>query len=145
MSYTKLTNRELEIMHVLWKDDSSLTATSISEKLEGKFSIYSIQNALQQLLSKNAIEVVAYTKIFKTTARKYRPIITTNDYAVMQFAHYYSKDDVQSGISKLVSTLFKLEDNNIDKKTIDDLEQLIKVKKEELELTELKNKTEDFK
>ncbi|ETT67570.1 MULTISPECIES: BlaI/MecI/CopY family transcriptional regulator [Paenibacillus] len=140
MSYTKLTNRELEIMHILWKEPHPLTATNIFEKIEEKFSIYSIQNALQSLLTKNAIEVAAYTKVFKTTARKYRPIITTNDYAVMQFAQYYSTDDAQTGITELISTLFKFEDENIDIHTIDRLEKLIKAKKTELEQTKLTQK-----
>ncbi|MNO28751.1 hypothetical protein D3C76_186470 [compost metagenome] len=129
-------------MHILWKEDGPLTATDIFEKIEGKFSIYSIQNALQSLLSKKAIEVATYTKVFKTTARKFRPVITTNDYAVRQFSHYYSADDVQSGISELISTLFKFEDKNNDKKMIDKLEKLIKEKKAELEQTELKSNGE---
>lgn len=58
----------------------------------------------------------------------------------MQFAQYYSTDDAQTGITELISTLFKFEDENIDIHTIDRLEKLIKAKKTELEQTKLTQK-----
>lgn len=133
MLLIKFTNRELKIMHILWESDKALTASKIFEIIsDKKFSIFSIQNALQSLLSKNAIEVASYAKVFKTTAREYKPAMSSNDYAFMQFSHYFSPKKNKSCIPSLVSTLLKFEGETIDKETIEELEKLIEVKKAEI-------------
>ncbi|RKD29263.1 BlaI/MecI/CopY family transcriptional regulator [Lacrimispora algidixylanolytica] len=140
MSLIKFTNRELKVMYILWESDRALTASEIFEFIgDNKFSIFSIQNALQSLLSKNAVAVASYTKVFKTTARKYKPAISSNDYAFMQFSQYYSPKESKSDIPNLVSTLIKSEGENIDKETLDELEKLIEIKKAQYKQAQEKN------
>ncbi|WP_156991163.1 BlaI/MecI/CopY family transcriptional regulator, partial [Caproicibacter fermentans] len=104
-NYVKLTNRELEIMKVLWKSNNSLTATEISELTEdSNFSIFSVQNTIKSLLSKKVIEVSSYTKVYKTNAREYKPLLSANDFATMQFTHYFDPSK-ETAIPHLVATL----------------------------------------
>lgn len=130
--YTKLTRRELEVMQVLWKANKALTATEIFDLLaDGGLSIFSIQNTLKSLFSKKMIEVSSYTKVYKTNAREYKPSLNADDYAVMQFTHYFSSNGTPN-LPNLVATLLKYEDEKSEESIIRELEKLIQTRKAEL-------------
>jgi|GEM_PF-185579 len=132
-NFIKLTNRELEIMQVLWKSDKSLTAAEISELTEDKnFSIFSVQNTIKSLLSKKVIEVSSYTKVYKTNAREYKPLLSANDFATIQFAHYFDPSK-ETAIPHLVATLLKLEDAENESEVISELEKMLNDRKKEIE------------
>ena len=132
-NYVKLTNRELEIMKVLWKSNNSLTATEISELTEdSNFSIFSVQNTIKSLLSKKVIEVPSYTKVYKTNAREYKPLLSANDFATMQFTHYFDPSK-ETAIPHLVATLLKLENTETESSVMNKLEKMLNDRKKELE------------
>ena len=132
-NFIKLTNRELEVMQILWKSDRCLTATEISELTGDKnFSIFSVQNTIKSLLSKKVIEVASYTKVYKTNAREYRPLLSANDFAMMQFKHYFDPNK-KAPLSHLVSTLLKVENTENELKIIEELEQTLEARRREIE------------
>ncbi|MDW2799273.1 BlaI/MecI/CopY family transcriptional regulator [Clostridium boliviensis] len=99
-----LTNKEESAMKVLWASDTPLCATEIAERIPNRiWPSSSIQSILRTLEKKEAIEVAEITKIGKSYGRLFRPTISANEYAVMQFDRYYQGHD-QEGLS-LISTL----------------------------------------
>ena len=131
--WVKLTNRELDIMRILWGTDKPLTATEIFNLMDDKnVSIFSIQNAIKSLFLKKVIDVSSYTKVYKTNAREYRPTLSANDYAVMQFSHYFDPNK-KTPLPYLVSTLLKFENTENELKVIDELQQTLDARKKEIE------------
>ncbi len=89
-SYFFLTSKEEEAMNVLWTSDSPLSATEIAERIPNrKWPSNSIQSILRTLEKKQAIKVAEITKIGKSYGRLFLPVISANEYAVMQFNRYY--------------------------------------------------------
>lgn len=129
----RLTNRELEIMRIFWGSNKPLTATEIFNLMDDKnISIFSVQNAIKSLFLKKVIEVSSYTKVYKANAREYRPLINSNDYAVMQFSHYFDPNK-KTPLPHLVSTLLKLENTDNELNVIEELEQTLEARKKEIE------------
>ena len=69
---TKLTNRELAVMRILWEADHSLMVSEIVQK-DKNGTIYSVQRIIQNLMKKNmvAIDGIAYNK--KALGRTFKP------------------------------------------------------------------------
>lgn len=131
--YLKLTKRELEVMRIFWGTENALTAVEVLNYYKDtNMSIFNIQNILRSLLSKGAIEVSAYSRVLKTTARNYRPILTANDYATIQFLHNFPQNE-KPQFFRLVATLLKLEKDENELETIKKLEEMIAVRKAELQ------------
>ncbi|WP_349948695.1 hypothetical protein ABFV83_09855 [Lacrimispora sp. BS-2] len=87
---------------------------------------------LESLLSKGAIEVSSYSRVLKTTARNYSPLITANAYATIQFSHSFPQNEKPQFL-RLVSTLLKLEKEENELETINKLEGMIAARKAELQ------------
>lgn len=123
-----LTSKEEATMKVLWTSKGPLSATEIAEKIPNRlWPSSSIQSILRTLEKKQAIEVAEITKIGKSYGRLFRPTITANEYAVLQFKRYYQKD------SKINSSLISmLLGEKISKKEIaETLQELLNQYKEE--------------
>ena len=71
----KITNREKDVLEVLWNSDSPLLASDIP-KINSSLSISSVQLALRNLLSKNIIEVADIVHSGPVLSRSYRPLIS---------------------------------------------------------------------
>ena len=90
-----LTNKEEAAMKVLWASNGPLSATEIAERIPNRtWPSSSIQSILRTLEKKQAIEVAEITKIGKSYGRLFRPTLSANEYAVMQFNRYYQGDDI---------------------------------------------------
>jgi predicted transcriptional regulator len=79
----KLTDKELEIMAVLWDSKKPLTANEIIEASDNRTwkesSIYIIMNTL---VKKKAVILKYYKPTGSNTARAYEPIISSEQYTV---------------------------------------------------------------
>lgn len=109
--YFVLTTKEEQAMRVLWNSSDPLSATEIANKIpERSWPASSIQAILRSLEKKQAVEVAEITKIGKGYGRLFRATISANEYATMQFNHYYqyTGNDNMFLISALVN---KMEDN----------------------------------
>lgn len=125
----KLTNRESEVMQVIWSSDEALTANEIFELLGKSITLYSVQAIVKSLLSKDIIKVDSFVQSGKTISRRFAPVLSSDEYAANQ---YFSllRDHKRAAVP-LVAEL--LGDENIDKDTLEELEQLIDKKKKEIE------------
>ena len=88
-----LNQKEEQVMKVLWGSDTPLSATEIANRIDSDWAKKSIQNIIRKLESKKAIEVAEITKIGKTYGRLFRPTISSDEYAVMQFNNFYKGDN----------------------------------------------------
>lgn len=94
-------------MKVLWEAGDALSASEIAERIPNRnLPATSIQRIPHNLEKKNAIRVDAITKLGKSYRRLFRPTLSVNEYAVMQFGRYY-----QSGKSDCVSIVSSLLEN----------------------------------
>ncbi len=123
-----LTSKEEAAMKALWTSDEPLSATEIAERIPNRlWPSSSIQSILRTLEKKQAIEVAEITKIGKSYGRLFRPTISADEYAVMQFNRYYQ------GYSKTSSSLISmlLGEKNSKEEIAEVLQELLKQYREE--------------
>lgn len=92
-------------MKVLWDTDDALSASEIAERIPDRnWPASSIHAILRNLQKKEAIHVDTITKLGKSFGRLFRPLLTANEYAAMQFNRYYQngKADCYSMMSSLL-------------------------------------------
>ena len=89
----KLTERELEIMRILWEADKPLMVSEIVQR-DKNGTIYSVQRIIQNLIKKEmvAVEGMAYNK--KALGRTFKPLVS---------AESIEQSHIQDVLSKMVS------------------------------------------
>ncbi|GAB6110127.1 BlaI/MecI/CopY family transcriptional regulator [Fusibacter bizertensis] len=75
-----LSEKEKEIMMVLWQVGEPLTASSIAENGEA-LNINTVQALTRNLLKKNFIEVADIVYSGTVLSRRYRPLLSAEEYA----------------------------------------------------------------
>lgn len=121
----KLTNREMDVLEVLWNSETPLLASDIP-KINPELNISSVQLALRNLLAKGVIEVAEIVHSGTVLSRSYRPLISREEFFI----------DSLKGLSKsittrnIVATLLKHEKNEAN--TIKELEKLLEERKKQL-------------
>lgn len=120
MKLQRLTKRESQVMEILWANGIEMSANDIRLASEG-LSIYTIQQALQYLLSIGFVEVSGIGKNKKAIARLYKPIVTESEYVSS-----FIKPDT---FAQIAASFIK---NNESLESLNDLEDLIEKKKKEL-------------
>lgn len=124
-----LTDKEEAAMKVLWNSDKPLSATEIAEGIPNRtWPVSSIQGILRNLEKKNAIIIDSITKLGKSYGRLFRPALSANEYASMQFKHYYQDHD-NNYFSMISSLLGNTKDHK--EEIVEALESLLAEYKEE--------------
>ncbi|MDE7310694.1 MAG: BlaI/MecI/CopY family transcriptional regulator [Eubacterium sp.] len=91
-------------MNVLWQTEDALSASEIAERIPDRnWPASSIQNILRGLEKKNAIKVASITRLGKSFGRLFRPTLSANEYAIMQFHRFYQNN--QPGCYSMISSL----------------------------------------
>ncbi len=94
LEYFYLSSKEEATMKVLWDTEEELSASEIAERIPHReWPASSIQSILRKLEQKGVIEVSSITKIGKSYGRLFRPTLSSNEYASMQFNRYYRNND----------------------------------------------------
>jgi len=110
IDYFCLSSKEEAAMKVLWATNEELSASSIADKIPNRsWPASSIQSIVRSLEKKGAIEVSSISKIGKSYGRLFRPTLSSNEYAAMQFDRYYkvSGHDSYSFLSSLLGNKTK--------------------------------------
>lgn len=128
----KLTNRELEVMRILWAAEKPLMVSEIVQK-DKNGTIYSVQRIIQNLIKKDmvAVEGIAYNK--KALGRTFKPLVSSevielNNIQEM-LGNMVSKDITAS---HLIAALLP---SNNDEKTLNELnnlEEIIRERKKQI-------------
>jgi len=104
----KLTEKELEIMNVLWRSNGPLTASEIIAASDNRTwkegSVYII---MKMLLKKGAVILAMHKPTVSNTARAYAPTLTSEEYIVANLASIQSETGIHLDIPTLISHLKK--------------------------------------
>lgn len=125
-SSSLLTDREMDVMKILWSSNEPLVASEISKRGDS-LSNNTVQSVLRKLLDKNYIVVADIVYSGTVLTRSYKPIVLKKDLLLEQFVSQFNKDDDMIPIPNLVGTLLKHEKN--EKETIEKLEKLLEERK----------------
>lgn len=124
---SKISEKEKEIMSVLWHSSEPLTASAIVEK-EEKLNINTVQAAMRSLMNKKYIKVADIVYSGTVLTRCYMPIISAEQYAADQLNYMWSNSFNFSALN-FIDHLLKDSDSDI----LNELEDIIKQKKKEEE------------
>lgn len=124
----QLPSREMDVLNVMWAAGKPLLA---SEIISDELKISTVYTALKSLLAKKLIEVVSFTKSNTTFARCYQPTMTSEEFELDNLACFF-RQYRKLTISDFVDALLKDENSETTQKELDELEQLIMRKREEL-------------
>lgn len=125
-SSSLLTDREMDVMKILWSSKEPLVASEIAKKGDS-LSNNTVQSVLRKLLEKKYIVVADIVYSGTVLTRSYKPIVLKKDILLEQFVSQFNKDDDTIPIPSLVGTLLKHEKN--EKETIEQLEKLLEERK----------------
>jgi predicted transcriptional regulator len=125
-SSSLLTDREMDVMKILWSNKEPLVASEIARKGDS-LSNNTVQSVLRKLLEKKYIVVDDIVYSGTVLTRSYKPIVLKKDLLLEQFLSQFNKDDDTIPIPSLVGTLLKHEKN--EKETIEKLEKLLEERK----------------
>ncbi len=136
---TKLTNREYDILKILWTSEDALTASGISEQGDG-ISINTVQATLKKLLKRELIHVDQIVYSGTVLSRAYRPSVSQEDFELKRYVSNMKRIQGNDfSCSQFVASFLGQESNRQKiRQEIDQLELLLAQKKQEL----LKNKGE---
>ena len=136
---TKLTNREYDILKILWTSEDALTASGISEQGDG-ISINTVQATLKKLLKRDLIHVDQIVYSGTVLSRAYRPSVSQEDFELKRYVNNMKRIQGNDfSCSQFVASFLGQESNRQKiRQEIDQLELLLAQKKQEL----LKNKGE---
>ncbi len=117
----KITNRQLEIMQVLWDSDKPLTASEIVDK-DTDLNINTVQVCIRQLLKKEYIKVADIVYSGTVLCRSYTYIVTKEEYVNTFFKS--ASDSIGAALSFI--------DETTDSSMLDELEKAIELKRKQL-------------
>jgi len=127
MMIVNLTEYELQMMHVFWNAEESITSVEVLRRsIDKDWKDNSLHPMLQRLVKKGFIREDGVIREGRAFARTFAPAISCEEYYSAYFA-CLSKD---AGVPTLFSALIK--DADISASTLLQLEALLEQKKEEL-------------
>lgn len=131
--FQKITNRELEIMQLLWNADHPLIASEIAA-MKPDLTVNTVQSVLRNLLKHKYIEVAKIVYSGTVLTRSYQPLITEQDFGIDQvISDFHSFRGLS--VSHLVASLLN---EPVSSSEIDELEEVIRKQRALLQ----ENKTE---
>lgn len=84
MEKIKVTNKELQLMHILWDADGSLTANQICDA-DSSLIMSTVQTVLRNLIQKNLIAVDEIVLVGKAFSRNYKPLMEQEAFILNQY------------------------------------------------------------
>ena len=112
----KLTNKEEEIMHILWKLEKAFVKDVLHEIKEGKPHYNTLSTIIRNLVDKNYVGYTAYGK-----THQYYPIVTKEAYR-KRFMNIAISNYFNDSYKNVVSFFAKEE-----KISVDELKEIIKL------------------
>lgn len=124
-----LTNREMDILNILWSAGEPLVASEIAKRDE-TLTVNTVQATLRKLLKQELVEVADIVYSGTVLSRSYRPTDASKDFAVQEFSAQFKSFKKNITTSRLVATLLEQEkDADAALKEIEQLEAVLEKKK----------------
>ena len=118
----RLTNKQMDVMNILWENDKPMAASEILKANE-KLNINTIHACIRKLLEEEYVKVAYIDYSGNVMSRYFMPTVSKEKY----FSESY-KDII--GSKKIILTSLIETETNIEE--LEQLENLIRKKKEEL-------------
>ena len=129
---SRLTNREMDILNILWSAEEPLVASEIAKRDE-TLTINTVQATLRKMLKQGLVEVADIVYSGTVLSRSYRPTEISKDFAVQEFSILFRNFKKNITASRLVANLLEQEeDADAVLNEIAQLETVLKEKKERL-------------
>ncbi len=125
-----LTNKEYEIMKILWKSGKPMLISDILLETDN-VAENSLHPMIKNLINNGFIKVVGSMKVSKTTSRLYAPAITVDEYAAMQLEGIMKTSNTKLDFKNVLAYFTKRNKKNNDD-VITEVEEFIKEYKEDL-------------
>ena len=113
--YVKLSNKEMDVMTVLWNSDEALASSDIP-RINSALNLNTVRVTIKNLLEKSYIEVADIAQRGTVLTRTYRPSLSFEEYLDSQLQH------VNFDSLSLISTLIKKEKS---RENLEELEKII--------------------
>lgn len=120
MKLTKISDAEMEIMKIIWKENKEITTSTILEKLpkENSWKTTTVMTLVTRLIEKGILNVNKVGKL-----NHYSPKVTEEEYKAIQTDVFL--DDMHNGsVKSFMATLYN--NKKISQKDISDLKKWIK-------------------
>ncbi len=124
----QLSRREMEVMTLLWKSDTPYLASEIARI--SSTSINTVNVVLKNLLNAGMIEIADIVHSGTVLSRRYRPNVDPGVYTTELFIKQFKDISPKLPTTQIVSRLLE---EDVDRKTIDELEELVHQHREKLE------------
>lgn len=128
MKNNRLSDRELDLMHILWASDEPMTASEIC-KSNSELNINTVQTTIRSLTKKKYIDVAEIVYSGTVLCRSYKPLKKADTYFSEEMHRIFSMGKSHS-LSGIMAALIDSEKNQ--EKTIDELEKLLEDRKSHL-------------
>lgn len=123
---TKFTQRDMDILEILWDSPEPLTASGVVKQKEG-LTANTVQAVLRKLLKNQMIEVADIVYSGTVLSRSYRASITREEFLASQFAEEARRMEQKIQKTALVAALFEQEqDEEKARQEIEELEVMLK-------------------
>lgn len=107
----RLTNREKDILDILWESPESLVASEVTAARED-LSINTVQAVLKKLLQKELIQIDEIVYSGTVLSRSYKPTLSPERFEVQKFIAYYAKASGQPySLAGTVAALMDVEED----------------------------------
>ena len=127
----QVSERETDILYALWNAERPLMASEIANE---ELKLTTVHTTLKRMLAKNLVEVVDFAKSGNVFGRCYQPTISMMEFEMDKFASgFVKRNEKEVTITDLLEVLFQDADKETLMRELDDLEQLIKEMREEME------------
>jgi len=131
MKYILLSETELDIMQLLWEEDTGLSRPEILSRLEGKdWNPNSIHQVLNSMMKKGVLQVDGMARCGKIYGRTYTPTMTQQEFLARRTQEITPGLTTKERILGVVAALADQE--GLDAETIQELEQLLETHKKGL-------------
>lgn len=120
-----ITDRDLDILQIMWRHSGSMTASEICRQDES-LTINTAQAVLRKLLREGFIEIADIVYSGTVLSRSYKTAISEEEFAVKQMTLDYMEYGENLDKSSLIAALLDLEpDTNRRMREIKKLEQVL--------------------
>lgn len=83
MNTKRLSDREFDVMQILWKSEKPLLASEII-KADAELNINTVQATLRKLLTRDFVRVADIVQSGKVLGRTYAPILSADEYILSE-------------------------------------------------------------
>ncbi|MBR6401556.1 MAG: BlaI/MecI/CopY family transcriptional regulator [Firmicutes bacterium] len=113
MTKVTLTEKEYEVMEILWKSEKPMLASEVTKKVS-RASGNSTHHLLNRLMEKGVVKVAGNVKIVKAQSRLYAPAYTTAEYIAIQAGEIFKATTGKFDVKDMLACLVKKNKNKND-------------------------------